>query len=149
MHRKGKWQGGRPCITYQSAAAEQNHEDDEGLKPVVLNNLEAGPAQCPPHFPTALGDVHIEAGAALHTGWEAGWEHVTGLWMFQNAPPHSLPCLPQDWGPTSSPQLAPSGSHSRGSGTLYSPDITAAKTKMLREEAQDVCSPHGPPSQQA
>lgn len=54
MDRKGKWQGGRPCITYQSTAAEQNHEDDEGFKPVVLYYLVAGFPQVPPEFAFAF-----------------------------------------------------------------------------------------------
>lgn len=54
---------------YQGATAEQDHEDNEGLKPVVLDDLEAGPAEGPPRLPAALGDVHVEAGTALHTGW--------------------------------------------------------------------------------
>lgn len=55
--------------TYQGSTAEQDHEDDEGLEPVVLDDLEAGPAEGPPRLPAALGDVHVEEGAALHTGW--------------------------------------------------------------------------------
>lgn len=58
-----------PGDTYQGSTAEQDHEDDEGLEPVVLDNLKAGPAECPPHLPTALGDVHVEERAALHAGW--------------------------------------------------------------------------------
>lgn len=54
---------------YQGSTAEQDHEDNECLEPVVLDDLEARPAEGPPLLPTALGDVHIEAGAALHTGW--------------------------------------------------------------------------------
>lgn len=54
---------------YQGSTAKQDHEDDERLEPVVLDNLEAGPAECPPHLPTALGDVHVEERAALHAGW--------------------------------------------------------------------------------
>lgn len=75
---------------YQGPTAEQDHEDNEGLKPVVFNNLEAGPAQCPPHLPAALRDVHVEAGEALHTGWGTGWAccHVA-------TPPHPSPhCSP-------------------------------------------------------
>jgi hypothetical protein len=80
---KGRESGGRdgtypgPCpvtwgSTYQGPTAEQDHENNEGLEPVVLHNLEAGPAEGPPHLSTALGDVHIEAGEALHTGCRAG-----------------------------------------------------------------------------
>lgn len=58
-----------PGCAYQGSAAEQDHEDDEGLKPVVLDNLEAGPAERPPHLPAALGNVHVEDRAALHAGW--------------------------------------------------------------------------------
>lgn len=59
--------GGRGA--YQGSTAEQDHEDNESLEPVVLHDLEAGPAERPPLLPAALGDVHVEAGAALHTGW--------------------------------------------------------------------------------
>ena len=54
---------------YQGPTAEQDHEDNEGLKPVVLNDLEAGPAEGPPLLPSTLGDVHVEEGKALHAGW--------------------------------------------------------------------------------
>lgn len=35
---------------HQGATAEQNHEDDEGLKPIVLHNEEAGFPQDPPRL---------------------------------------------------------------------------------------------------
>lgn len=93
---------------YQGAAAEQDHEDDEGLKPVVLDDLEAGPAEGPPRLPAALGDVHVEAGTALHTGWGAKGPHVTGLAAASDAcqrvpvtsqdacPPRPAPHCPPD-----------------------------------------------------
>lgn len=97
--------------TYQGSTAEQDHEDNEGLEPVVLDDLEAGPAEGPPRLPTALGDVHVEEGAALHTGW--GSEGGTASWagglppdagsMFpalsQGALSSPPPHCPQTWGP--------------------------------------------------
>jgi hypothetical protein len=35
---------------HQGATAEQNHEDDEGLKPIVLHDEEAGFPQDPPRL---------------------------------------------------------------------------------------------------
>lgn len=37
------------CVaSYQSSAAEEDHEDNKGLKPTVLHYLEAGLPQPPP-----------------------------------------------------------------------------------------------------
>lgn len=36
------------CFTHQSSTTEENHKDNESLKPVVLNNLEAGFSKVPP-----------------------------------------------------------------------------------------------------
>lgn len=47
--------------TYQSSAAKQDHEDDEGLKPVVLHNEIAGLSQEPPVFAPAKCDGHVTA----------------------------------------------------------------------------------------
>lgn len=44
----------------------------------MLDDLEAGPAEGPPRLPAALGDIHVEAGTALHTGWGSTGHHVTG-----------------------------------------------------------------------
>lgn len=42
-----------PCPlpwTHQGTTAEQNHENDEGLKPIVLHDEEAGLPQDPPRL---------------------------------------------------------------------------------------------------
>lgn len=54
--------------TYQCPAAEEDHEDDEGLEPVVLHDAEAGFPEVPPNLPLLTADIHIEAGESLHTG---------------------------------------------------------------------------------
>lgn len=46
---------------HQGAAAEQNHEDNESLKIVMLNNSEARLTEVPPGLSSALHDVHIQA----------------------------------------------------------------------------------------
>lgn len=60
--------------TYQRPTAEEDHEDDEGLEPVVLHDAEAGFPEVPPHLPSIAGDIHVEAGKPLHTGWGRGKE---------------------------------------------------------------------------
>ena len=47
--------------THQRSTAEQDHEDDKALKPVVLHYPEAGLPQRPPHLPLALLNVHLAA----------------------------------------------------------------------------------------
>lgn len=84
-----------PASTYQGATAEQDHEDNEGLKPVVLDDLEAGPAEGPPLLPAALGDVHVEAGTALHTGWGAKGRLSQAWWLPPDACQH-VPVTSQD-----------------------------------------------------
>lgn len=52
---------------YQGATTEENHEDDEGLKPVVLHNQVAGFSQPPPFLPPTHSDVKITALILGHT----------------------------------------------------------------------------------
>lgn len=52
--------------TYQSPAAEQDHENDEGLKPAVLHNLVAGLPQSPPGLSQTAASVHIAALTVPH-----------------------------------------------------------------------------------
>lgn len=66
--RRGERWGG----TYQRPAAEEDHEDDEGLEPVMLNDAEAGFPDVPPDLPSLAGDVHVEAGKPLHASWRWG-----------------------------------------------------------------------------
>lgn len=62
--------------TYQRPAAEEDHEDDEGLKPVVLHDEEAGFPDVPPDLPSVTGDVHVETGKPLDAAW--GWRQSLG-----------------------------------------------------------------------
>lgn len=58
---------------HQGAAAEQNHEDDEGLKPIVLHDEEAGLPQDPPGLAEPFLDVDLAALESLDTTWHQ-WE---------------------------------------------------------------------------
>lgn len=53
--------------SYQGAAAEKDHEDDERLKPAVLHNLVAGLPGPPPHQAQSGRRVHLAAAAAAGT----------------------------------------------------------------------------------
>lgn len=57
------------ACSYQGSTAEQDHEDDKGLKPVVFNNQVAGLPQKPPVFPPAMSDGNITALVFGHTLW--------------------------------------------------------------------------------
>lgn len=57
---------------YQRPAAEQDHEDDEALKPAVLHDAVAGLAQPPPDFPWGPCGVHSTAGTAPDTACGEG-----------------------------------------------------------------------------
>lgn len=48
-------------MTYQSAAAEQDHEDDESLKPAVFHDLVAGLPQPPPGLAQTAGGINVTA----------------------------------------------------------------------------------------
>lgn len=100
-----------PHGAYQGPTAEQDHEDNEGLEPVVFDNLEAGPAQRPPLLPAALGHVHVEERAALHAGCgQRGQGGFIGLLSLSQPPPH---CSPE---PAPPPNAAPSSSTGGGGG---------------------------------
>lgn len=45
----------------QSSGAEEDHEDDEGLKPAVLHDLVAGLPGPPPHLAEARRGVDVAA----------------------------------------------------------------------------------------
>lgn len=47
--------------TDQGSTAEQNHEDDEGFKPVVFNDQVAGLSEEPPVLPPTMSDGNITA----------------------------------------------------------------------------------------
>lgn len=54
-------------VTHQCSTAEQYHEDDEGLKPVVLHYPVAGLSKCPPHLPPAHIYIYLTTLELLHT----------------------------------------------------------------------------------
>lgn len=54
-------------LIYQSTAAEKNHEDYEGLKPVVFNNLIAGFPKIPPDFPLSFFYTDLTAFESPYT----------------------------------------------------------------------------------
>lgn len=53
--------------TYQRSTAEQDHEYDEGLKPVVLHYDKAGFPECPPVLETLSLLVDLAALEPAHT----------------------------------------------------------------------------------
>lgn len=53
--------------TYQSATAEEDHENDECFKPVVLHNDEAGFPECPPALVMFSLLVDLAALEPVHT----------------------------------------------------------------------------------
>lgn len=61
---------------HQGATAEQNHEDDEGLKPIVLYNEEARFPQDPPRLAQAFFDVDSAALESPDTTWHQGERQV-------------------------------------------------------------------------
>jgi hypothetical protein len=54
-------------ITHQSPTAEQNHEDDESFKPIVLHYLIARFSQIPPEFPFAFFYAYLTTLELPHT----------------------------------------------------------------------------------
>lgn len=69
-------EAGIPLPPYQRSTAEQDHEDDETLKPAVLHDAVAGLAQSPPDLPWGLGCVYHAAGTASDAACEG---RATGL----------------------------------------------------------------------
>ena len=55
-----------PRTTHQGSTAEQDHKNDEGLKPVMLHDSEAGLAEVPPLLSFTLADVHIQTRPVRH-----------------------------------------------------------------------------------
>lgn len=53
--------------SHQGSTAEQDHEDDERLKPVVLDDQVAGLPQEPPVLPPAVSDGDVAALVLGHT----------------------------------------------------------------------------------
>lgn len=74
--------------THQGTAAKQNHENDEGLKPVVLDDEEAGLPQDPPGLAQPFFDVYLAAFESLHTTW-----HQRERWVSPREPAQTCPLL--------------------------------------------------------
>lgn len=85
---------------HQGATAEQNHEDDEGLKPIVLHNEEAGFPQDPPGLAQPLLNVDLAARESLDTTWHQR-ERQVRLW---DVPRPDVPSPPS---PRPQPGAAP------------------------------------------
>lgn len=65
MTKKGKEarteRQGSSVVSDQSSRAEEDHEDDEGLEPAVLHDLEAGLPQLPVDLPESGRGVDVAA----------------------------------------------------------------------------------------
>lgn len=48
-------------LPYQCSTAKQDHEDDEALEPVVLNDPETGLPELPPNLPPAHLRIDLTA----------------------------------------------------------------------------------------
>lgn len=57
---------------YQRSTAEEDHEDDERFKPVVLHDNEAGLPQCPPALIVCSLLVDLAALEPAHTACRRG-----------------------------------------------------------------------------
>ena len=55
--------------SHQRSAAQQDHEDDEGLKPAVLHDLVAGLPQSPPCLAQSCRCVDVTAQTLPNTHW--------------------------------------------------------------------------------
>ena len=75
---------------HQGATAQQNHEDDEGLKPIVLHNEKAGFPQDPPRLAQPFLNVDLAALESLDTTWHQR-ERQVRLW---DVPCPDVPCPP-------------------------------------------------------
>lgn len=67
---------------YQGTTTEEDHEDDERLKPVVLHNQVAGFPEEPPALSPAHCDVNVAALVLSHTSCvhtEEEGKHLSGI----------------------------------------------------------------------
>lgn len=69
LHHKGRF---KTTPAYQSPTAEEDHENDERFKPVVLHDDEAGFSECPPVL--VIGSVLVDLAAVepTHTACKHG-----------------------------------------------------------------------------
>lgn len=72
LHHKGRL---KPTPTYQSPAAEEDHENDERFKPVVLHDDEAGFSECPPALIMGSLLVDLAAMEPAHTACKRAKTH--------------------------------------------------------------------------
>lgn len=68
-------------ITYQSTTAEQDHENNEAFKPIVLNYPEAGFPDVPPDFSFPRFYVDLTAWEPLYATWQG--RHACKIWIFR------------------------------------------------------------------
>lgn len=61
--------------SYQCPATEQDHEDDDSLKPVVLHDQVARLPQEPPVLPPAMVDGQVQKRILGNTFWIRGQTH--------------------------------------------------------------------------
>lgn len=69
LHHKGKI---KTTPTYQSPTAEEDHENDERFKPVVLDDDEAGFPECPPALVICSLLIDLAALEPAHTACKHG-----------------------------------------------------------------------------
>lgn len=62
------------CFTYQSSTTEQNHKDNESLKPVVFNNLEAGFSKVPPLLSSPFFYTYLTAFEPSYTAFKTVYQ---------------------------------------------------------------------------
>lgn len=73
LHHKARL---KTTHTHQSPAAEEDHENDERFKPVVLHDDEAGFSEHPPALVIGSLLVDLAAVEPTHTACEHGWRHA-------------------------------------------------------------------------
>lgn len=57
-------------FTYQSSTTEENHKDNESLKPVVFDNLEAGFSKVPPLLSSPFFYTYLTALEPSYTAFK-------------------------------------------------------------------------------
>lgn len=76
------------CVyPYQSTTTQQDHENDKGLEPVVLDDDEAGFPQSPPAPPAPLLHVHLTALKPHNAAWDRreGRKFGNACWISSKA----------------------------------------------------------------
>jgi len=60
-------------FTYQSSTTEKNHKDNESLKPVVFDNLEAGFSKVPPLLSSPFFCTYLTALESSYTAFKTAY----------------------------------------------------------------------------